>query len=51
MLLEMQGMKTGLLRKLEEALQPTSSFIPWIPAKPKRGTISRRWGIILNEQD
>jgi len=51
MLLEMQGMKTGLLRKLEEALQPTSSFIPWIPVKLKRGTINRRWGIILNEQD
>lgn len=51
MLLEMQSVKTGLLRKLEEVLKPTSSFIPWIPIKPKRGTINRRWGIILNEQD
>jgi predicted transcriptional regulator of viral defense system len=50
MLLEMQSVKTGLLRKLEEVLQPTSSFIPWIPVKPKRGTINRRWGVILNEQ-
>ncbi|MCJ7526482.1 MAG: hypothetical protein MUP71_14855 [Candidatus Aminicenantes bacterium] len=50
MLLEMQGIKTGLLRNLEKALPPTSSFIPWIPVKPKRGTINRRWGVILNEQ-
>jgi predicted transcriptional regulator of viral defense system len=50
MLLEMQGVKTGLLRKLEEALKTTSSLIPWIPVKPKRGKINRRWGVILNEQ-
>jgi predicted transcriptional regulator of viral defense system len=50
LLLEMQGVKTGLLRKLEEALKPTTSLIPWIPTKPKRGTINRRWGVVLNEQ-
>lgn len=50
MLLEMQGVKTRLLRKLEEELKPTTSPIPWIPVKSKRGKINRRWGVILNEQ-
>jgi predicted transcriptional regulator of viral defense system len=49
-LLEGQGMKEELLRKLERALKPSTSLIPWNPMKPKRGTINRRWGVVLNEQ-
>ncbi len=49
LLLEMLGVKIGLLRKLEEALKPTSSPIPWIPGKPKRGKINRYWGVVWNE--
>jgi len=48
-LLEMQGVETGLLRKLEKALEPSTGLIPWIPTKPKRGKIDRRWGVVLNE--
>jgi len=48
-LLEMEGCPNRLLRKLEKALSETSSFIPWIPTKPKRGTTDRRWGIVLND--
>ena len=47
-LLETQGVETSLLRKLEKALAPSMGLIPWIPAKPKRGKISRRWGVVLN---
>jgi len=47
-LLEMEGIPERLLRKLERALRDSSSFIPWIPNKPKRGTTDRRWGIVLN---
>jgi predicted transcriptional regulator of viral defense system len=49
-LLEMQGIEERLLRKLEKILDPSTGLIPWIPTRPKRGTISRRWGVVLNEK-
>ena len=49
-LLEMQGVAARLLRKLEKVLTPSTAMIPWIPTRPKRGKISRRWGVVLNEQ-
>ena len=49
-LLERASVDAALLRKLERALKPTRSFIPWIPSKPKRGTINRRWGVVDNER-
>ena len=49
-LLEGQRVKEELLRKLERALKPSTSLIPWNPMKPKRGTVNRRWGVVLNEQ-
>ena len=49
-LLEREGAAAPLLRKLEKALPKTSSLIPWIPTQPKRGTVSRRWGVVINEQ-
>ena len=48
-LLEDEGVDSVLLRKLNRALNPTSSSIPWIPGRPKRGTVNRRWGVIINE--
>ncbi|MDA8125655.1 MAG: hypothetical protein M0009_10760 [Deltaproteobacteria bacterium] len=50
LLLERQGAAVSLLRKLEGALAPSTGLIPWIPGKPKRGTISRRWGVVANEE-
>lgn len=47
-LLELQGVAPELLRKLEAALPHTTSTISWIPGRPKRGTVSRRWGLVLN---
>lgn len=47
-LLERESVDPGLLRKLERDLKPTRSFIPWIPSKPKRGSINRRWGVVDN---
>ena len=49
-LLEREGASKPLLKKLEDALPKTSSPIPWIPTKPKRGTINRRWGVVINER-
>jgi len=48
-LLEAEGVDSVLLRKLERNLKPTSSWIPWIPSRPKRGTLNRRWGVVINE--
>jgi len=47
-LLQRLGLDEGLLRKLERALGPTSALIPWIPARPSRGLVDRRWGVVLN---
>jgi predicted transcriptional regulator of viral defense system len=50
-LLEGERVDAALLRKLERALKPTSSMIPWVPARPKRGTLNRRWGVVINDED
>ena len=49
-LLQREGVAPTLLKKLEKVLPKTSSLIPWIPIKPKRGTVNRRWGVVINEQ-
>jgi predicted transcriptional regulator of viral defense system len=49
-LLEREGVEEKRLRKLERALPPTSSLIPWIPTRPKRGTLNRRWGVVMNDK-
>lgn len=48
MLLEQVGVDSRLLRKLEKELPESSSLIPWIPGLPKRGSINRRWGVVVN---
>jgi predicted transcriptional regulator of viral defense system len=47
-LLEKQDASGALLRKLERTLPETTGTIPWIPTRPKRGTLSRRWGLVMN---
>jgi predicted transcriptional regulator of viral defense system len=49
LLLEREGVAPALLRTLERALNATSSPIPWLPRAPKRGPISRRWGVVAND--
>lgn len=50
-LLEREGIEESLLVKLEKAVSPSTSLIPWIPSKPKRGTSNRRWGVVFNDYD
>jgi predicted transcriptional regulator of viral defense system len=47
-LLEREVIKKSLLQKLEQSLKPTTSLIPWIPSRPKRGALNRRWGVVFN---
>ena len=49
-LLEQEGVAASLLRKLERVLPASASLIPWIPTRPKRGTVNRRWGVVVNGQ-
>lgn len=49
-LLESLGATDGQLRKLEKRLRSSSSRILFVPRKPGRGRLSKRWGVVLNEQ-
>jgi hypothetical protein len=48
-LLDRAGVAATLLRKLERALEPSSSLIAWNPVRLKRGTLDRRWGVVWND--
>lgn len=48
-LLEREGVEAKLLRKLEHSLAASSSTIPWIPTRAKRGRVDRRWGVVIDE--
>jgi predicted transcriptional regulator of viral defense system len=48
MLLETEDVEAKLLRRLEKKLRRSSGTIPWIPTAPKRGSINRRWGVVVN---
>ncbi len=37
-----------LLRRLEKEIHRSSSYIPWIPNRTKRGKMSKRWGVVIN---
>lgn len=47
-LLERETVDAGLLRKLEKKLSRSTSLIPWMPTAPKRGSVNRRWGVVMN---
>ena len=47
-LLEKEGIAETLLRKLDRAVPSTSSPIPWIPRRAKRGVVDGRWGVVWN---
>jgi predicted transcriptional regulator of viral defense system len=37
-----------LTNRLQHQLSTSSALIPWIPGQSSRGTINRKWGIIVN---
>jgi predicted transcriptional regulator of viral defense system len=49
-LLEMQEVQGPLLQRLARQTRPSSSFIPWIPNREKRGTTNKRWGVVINDE-
>lgn len=49
-LLEREGVAPVLLMRLKRRLKETTGLIPWIPGLLKRGTVDRRWGVVMNEK-
>jgi predicted transcriptional regulator of viral defense system len=49
-LLDRERAPSKLLREIESALPLTTSPIPWIPTRPKRGTVEQRWGVVWNDR-
>lgn len=47
-LLESEGIAEAQLRRLDRAVPPTTSPIPWIPRRAKHGPVRRRWGVVWN---
>ena len=43
------GEQRALLRKLERALRSSTSQIPLVPGRPKRGRLDSRWGVVRND--
>lgn len=48
--LEREGAPDHLVQRLARRLNPTSAFIPLVPGREKRGTTSKRWGIVFNDE-
>jgi predicted transcriptional regulator of viral defense system len=48
LLLEREGVALRLLRRLEKKLPESTGLIQWIPTLPRRGSIDRRWGVVVN---
>lgn len=49
-LLEMEQAPQPFLNRIERALNPSKSWIPWIPNLAKKGSADRRWGVVLNDE-
>lgn len=49
-LLERLGAPERLLKQLDRRLRSSKSVISWVPSAPRRGPVSRRWGVVLNAE-
>ena len=47
--LEMAGVKESSLRALRKQIPPSSALVPLVPTFPKRGSVDRQWGVLVNE--
>ncbi len=43
-----RNIPSRLLMRLQKALRFSSSTIPWIPTRPKRGRVNKPWGLVVN---
>jgi predicted transcriptional regulator of viral defense system len=47
-LLEQMGIQESVLKRLQRRLTPSTAKIPLVPGRPARGTLLKRWGVVLN---
>jgi len=47
-LLEHEGVRQPLLKKLLSALRSSRSLITWVPDRPRRGKTDKKWGVVVN---
>jgi len=47
-LLEQMNAEERILKRLQRALTPSSAKIPFVPERPTRGTLLKRWGVVVN---
>lgn len=48
-ILEELGAGKALLTKHEEILRSSTSQIPFVPDRLKRGPLNKRWGVVRND--
>ena len=48
-LLEQLGAEERILKRLERELTPTTAKIPFVPGRPTRGCLMKRWGVVIND--
>jgi predicted transcriptional regulator of viral defense system len=46
--LEQMGVQESALKRLQKRLTPSTAKIPLVPGRPPRGTLLKRWGVVLN---
>ena len=47
--LEESGVSRGALKPLIQSLEETKSYLPLNPLKAKKGSLNKRWGVVINE--
>jgi predicted transcriptional regulator of viral defense system len=48
-LLDTLAQTSKITDQLQSQLSDSKALIPWIPVKPARGKVNRKWGLIVNE--
>jgi predicted transcriptional regulator of viral defense system len=48
-LLDIMDQPQDIMKRLLDQLSDSKALIPWIPSRAARGTVNRKWGIIVND--
>ncbi len=48
-LMDTLAQPSEIIKRLQRQLSNSQSLIPWIPVKPARGRVNRKWGVIVND--
>ncbi len=48
-LLDTLSQPSEIIKRFQRQLSNSRALIPWIPVKPARGRVNRKWGVIVND--